>query len=350
MTAFILLYCYLFIVWALSSNIKDYTSKRRFQAVASGLGLLFLLGLHSPTLGVDVAASYVPAFEHVRSDFTMSTDPTMYNFEWGFVDYMVLIHRFTSDVQVYLFITAVVILAPIVHFIYKYSENVMLSVVIYASWFAYYFSFSGIRQSIAISVCVVATHFLFKRKLLPFVLIVFMASRIHTSAMLYILAYPLYVYRLSNKKMMLWGIACIAVLILFQDTMQFVAMILFGSDNKYADRFSSVEFGGYTMAIVYFVLGLYQLYLDKRNSNFYIPFIFFLAVIQTTGIYSQTIPRLAYYFAPLFALSFPQALANKPRATRLANQALLVVMFVSFFFLQAGSGYLNVVPFKFFWE
>ena len=352
MTAFVSLYCYLFIIWMISQNIKDIKERRTFQSVASALGLLFLLGFHSPALGCDVAGSYIPAFERMGTQFVTSIDDSIYGFELGYMNYMALIHHFTDDAQVFLFITALIILIPIIVLIYKYSKNVMLSILIYTSWYLYYFSFSGLRQAMAIGICAIATNFLFKRKLLPFVAIVYLASLFHTSALLFLLVYPMYVYRykISNKKLFILGILAICILVFFQGSMRFVAMILFGSESRYVESLENSEFGGVTIALIYLAFALFQMFVDKKNSNPYLPILFFLAAIQMTGMYSQTIPRLTYYFIPIFSLSFPQALNAINKNMRFMYQSALLILFVSFFIMQASSHYLDVTPFKFFWE
>lgn len=168
MTAFIILYCYLFLAWCFSRNIKDNNKRKEIQCIFSACGLIFLLGLHSPTLGCDVAGAYVPAFERVGTKPIISTDDSIFGFELGYMNYMVLIRQITDDPQWFLFVSSLIIVIPIVFLFYKYSENVMFSIIIYTSWYLYYFAFSGLRQSIAISICALATIFIFKRKLLFF--------------------------------------------------------------------------------------------------------------------------------------------------------------------------------------
>lgn len=350
MGAFIFLYVYIFFVWFFFDNIKNVTKRKRFQCVASAFGLIFLLGFHSPTLGCDVAGSYAPAFERMGPFFITSADESIFGFELGYMNYMALIHNITDDIQIFLFITSLIIVIPIIFLIYKYSKDVMFSILIYISWYLYYFSFSGIRQAMAISICSVATFFIFKRKLLPFVAIVYLASLFHTSALLFLLAYPLYTYRISNKKLFVFGAIAVCILVLFQNSMQLVAMILFGADSRYVESLSNSEFAGFTIAIVYFAFALFQMSLDKKNHNPYLSILILLGIIQTTGIYSQTIPRLAYYFIPIFSLSFPEALSISNKSTKQVSQIVIILLFVSFFMMQASGHYLNVTPFKFFWE
>ena len=180
--------------------------------------------------------------------------------------------------------------------------------------------------------------------------IVIAASFIHTSALFFIFAYFLYNdYNLSNNKTLMIGIILILILILFKNSMIFIANLLFGAENRYSEQLQNSEFAGITIAAVYFAFTLFQMYFSK-NDNRYITIVMFLTIIQATGMYSQTIPRLAYYFIPLFSLSFPHVLNNIQKPKRQIFQFLIIIIFLSFFFMQASSHYLSVTPFKFFWE
>ena len=350
MTAFIILYCYLFLVWCFSRNIKDNDKRKEIQCIFSACGLIFLLGLHSPTLGCDVAGAYVPAFERVGTKPIISTDDSIFGFELGYMNYMVLIRQITDDPQWFLFISSLIIVIPIVILFYKYSENVMFSIIIYTSWYLYYFAFSGLRQSIAISICALATIFIFKRKLLFFLIIVYIASRFHTSALFFIFTYPLYNYKVSNRTILIVGLLLLAVLIAAQNVMSVVADLILGADSRYSSQLENSTFAGFTMAIVYFAFAVFQMAISSRGNNKYIVIIMLLTIIQSTGIYSQTIPRLAYYFIPMFAMSFPTALNELKFSVRIKAQTILIVIFISFFMMQANGHYLDVTPFKFFWE
>lgn len=350
MTAFIILYIYLFFIWCATNKIKERKLKRRVQCVASACGLIFLLGFHSPTLGCDVAGAYVPAFERVGTKFITSTDDSIFGFELGYMNYMVLIHRITDDPQWFLFISSLLIVIPIIYLLYKYSENVMFSIIIYTSWYLYYFAFSGIRQSIAISICAIATVFIFQKKLLPFLAFVYIASKFHTSALFFVLTYPLYNYKISNKKILIIGIFLLIVLIAAQNVMSIVADLIFGVDSRYSTQLDNSTFAGFTMALVYFIFTIFQMYVTPIKQNNFIPILMLLTIIQSTGIYSQTIPRLAYYFVPMFSMSFPIALKTLKKPLQLNMQVLFIVLFISFFMMQANGHYLDVTPFKFFWE
>ena len=348
MAPFILLYLYLFLIWFMTRTITKEKKRKQYQTVLSFLGLLFLLGFHDPSIGTDMGA-YIPAFQSREPRFSLNPD-IVYGFEPGFVNYLSLIKYFTNNEQAFLFISAIVILFPVLWLIKSYSKNTMFSIIIYTSWYLYYFSFSGLRQAIAVSICVLATLCLLKKKLIPYIVIVVLASSIHTSALFFIIAYPLYWLKMPTRIQLLVFIVLLLVLLFFKDIIVTVANLVFGADNRYSGHIQSSSFGGYTIAIVYLCFGVFQIYHNKQHSNPYIPFLLLITILQFTGVYSQTIPRIAYYFLPIFALSFPEALSNINNKNRPMYTCAFVMLFVTFFFMQASSHYLEVTPFKFFWE
>lgn len=347
MEPFILLYTYFFCVWFLTLKISNEKAKKKAQVLYSFIGLLFLLGFKDPFLGSDMA-SYIPAFDNREASFSLEPD-YVYGFEIGFLNYMSLVKMISSDNQVFILISALVILIPIAILIYKYSKNPMISIFIYTSWYLYYFSFSGLRQAIAVSICVIATLFMLRKRLIPFILTTVLASTIHTSALVFLFAYPLYWLKISTKVKLFAFFGMLLVLLMFKDIISLVADIVF-RDNHYSGHINTATTGGVTIAIVYMFFALFQIFYNKNGTNPYISILLLISTIQFTGGYSQTIPRIAYYFLPLFALSFPEALSAINDKTRSIYTAVLIVLFISFFFLQASSHYLEVVPFRFFWE
>lgn len=347
MEPFIILYIYLFCIWLFTSNVKKEKEKKKLQVSLSFIGLLFLLGFKAPFVGSDME-TYIPAFQGSEPKFSLEPD-FVYGFEVGFLYYMSLIKMITSDVQIYIFISALVILLPISVLIYRYSKNPMLSILIYTSWYLYYFSFSGLRQALAISICALATLFIFKKKIIPFVALVVGASTIHTSALVFIFAFPLYWLKFSSKIKLGVCFIILIILFLFKDIIMLVADFIF-RDDRYTGHIQTTSVGGITIAVVYMIFALFQVYYDKKGTNSYISILLLISIIQFTGGYSQTIPRVGYYFLPLFALSFPEALSAIKAKTRSIYSWAFVVWFTTFFFLQASSRYLEVVPYKFFWN
>ena len=76
-------------------------------------------------------------------------------------------------------------------FIFKYSKIVWLSVFLFFTNGFFTFALSGIRQSIAIIILLVSYDYLRVNKFVKFLFIVVLASLFHSSAILFLFAYPI---------------------------------------------------------------------------------------------------------------------------------------------------------------
>lgn len=95
--------------------------------------------------------------------------------------------------------------------IWKYSVDPLLSLLVFFS-----ILFSGIyfvRQDVATALTFFSFFYIQKRRFIPFILTVILASFLHISALIFLLAYPLYNIYIPGKKIILYLIiACIGSL------------------------------------------------------------------------------------------------------------------------------------------
>lgn len=152
-------------------------SEKFFYCMAS-IQLFLLVALRNNSVGTDTYR-YCEYFEGIRF--------LGYTKEFGYSFLMKGISFFSSDYRVFLFITAALSIIPICIFIYKMSSNVFISLLIYIAFF-YNFSFSGIRQSIALSFLAGAVTVYYNKPKLSFILI-FIATSFHYSSMVFLCIY-----------------------------------------------------------------------------------------------------------------------------------------------------------------
>lgn len=177
-----------------------------------------------------------------------------------------------------------------------------------------------------------------------------LASLFHFSALIFLALYPL--SKLSfNKRVGLWSLAVIVLAIPFlRLIIQFITQVILGGL-----RSGDTDKGGaYTLFIAYIIIYLFTLSLkeDSRYNNF-LKILMLLAVAgQSLGVIStEHLTRIAFYFSVFFILSIPQILDKyiEKRLSRVSILLLSLLLF-AFFWYVSKDGYLNVVPYSFFWE
>lgn len=124
-----------------------------------------------------------------------------------------LIASFTDNPEIMYAIFAALILVPVAFAIKKYSDNVWLSVTVYLCLTFFYTSLSFIRQSLAVSVIILAYGFMKERKIVPVLILGVVAILIHYTSAVFIVFYLLTLIKPTKKYLIIYGSISIGALI-----------------------------------------------------------------------------------------------------------------------------------------
>lgn len=103
--------------------------------------------------------------------------------------YQALLHQFSSDPQLLIFVTALITNALIVFTLVKYSRMIELSLFIYIAAGMFMVSMNGIRQFMAAAIIFAATKYILNGKFIKFLIVVILASFIHSTSLIFIPTY-----------------------------------------------------------------------------------------------------------------------------------------------------------------
>ncbi|MCD7818690.1 MAG: EpsG family protein [Lachnospiraceae bacterium] len=132
--------------------------------------------------------------------------------------------------KAYFMIVAFIQMACLVYIFRKYSSNYWLSMFIfvasteYMSWFH-----NGLRQFLAIALIFAATGLLLKKKYIPLILIIIVASTFHQSALIMIPIVFIVQGKAWNKKSILAILACIVALFYVEQFTDVLDTVLSGT-------------------------------------------------------------------------------------------------------------------------
>ncbi len=132
-----------------------------------------------------------------------------------------LIHIFISkDYKVCFFIIAAFQAFALIKLYRRYSPDYMIAILVfvacgdYVSWMH-----NGIRQFIAVSICLLATSWMLEHKYIPSIITIFIASRFHGTALLMIPIFLICVGKPWNRKTILFiALALISIVFIAQFT------------------------------------------------------------------------------------------------------------------------------------
>ena len=187
---------------------------------------MYLISIFRYGLGNDYY-SYIYIFRNIQD----ASGLAIFNlgYEPAFTVITKLISLFTSNVNVLYAIYALLILVPTAYAIFRYSENIWMSTMMFISLTFFYCSLSFIRQSIAFAVILCAYKYMKERNHFKVLLFIFIACLFHSTVIVMIPIYliaafvkptkitvPIYGVITALVYFLSWPILRLAVLILPQ--------------------------------------------------------------------------------------------------------------------------------------
>ncbi len=312
--------------YTLFSDYSEYSQKKFL--IFSGVIIILLFSIRNAEieLGSDLNnyyRLYCRAIESTSLTVFLDTNP----FEKGYLVLNWLLSRIIKWPQFILFFQSAFCISVTLRFIYKYSQNLLISVLGFMSLGLMQFYLTGFRQSIAIAICLIALEFAEKRKIVKFILLVTLATSIHQTSIIFAIVYILMKIPVTKFSVI---IELFAVLILAQIVPN---LIVIGNDifeKEYAGIFTGNSMGGLiNLFISAVVLGLMylRLYLNKgknasiknkilcrkgpKINKYYINYKLMPLLILGTGFYAMryqalVLERISLYFTPTLFILLPQ--------------------------------------------
>ena len=211
--------------------------------------------------------------------------------------------------------------------------------------------FSGLRQSIAIGITSLSMVYIKKKSLVKFVLLVLLAYTFHSSAIVFLAAYPLYHIKTSGKWDMI-SIISIPLVYLLRVPLFSILSRLFKDDAKTADT------GAFTLFAIFSLIYIALVFLNKKPNRpgGYINIFYLACLCQTfAGVY-YTAMRVGYYFMIALAVGLPEVLQDmkserdEDKTYKLAYGVVMALFIIYGLYMMKTSNWAMTYPYKFFWS
>lgn len=334
---------------------------KKIYMILAALTLILIAGLRSTKVGADtVMYQRIFGWAAAGSSFKQEyfswhrggTEPLFYFFTY----YLSKIVDFNG----YLTIVATISIAPVMYVIYKYSKNVYFSLLLYIGFGYFAFAMNGIRQAIAIGICMLAFDAAIEKKSKKFIILVLTAVLFHKTALLFVPVY--WLANIKNSENFKYIIATSLVAVFALRTALYKFINLFARQSF---ELASDDQGGYRMFLVMlFTLFVgwyyYSRFMKKgdvkrigqQNS---LSWLLLLMLSVATLMWpianlNAELNRMYYYYHIFVFLYLPNLVKSLNRKERW----LLVIVFtaISCYYLQSYiiGGELNYSPYVPFWK
>ena len=347
-----------FFLKMLMGDIENDKELKKWFLISCGLIIICVIGFRHESVGTRDTSVYCDVYFRAtktsslrkffqtlsitRSNFLVS-ESLFYLFIW-------ISARIFSSTQFLIFSTTAFVTISAMRFIYKHSQNVMLSVVMYISLGLMTFNANGMRQAVAMSVCLFAYDFVQKKRLVPFSLVVILATQFHKSAFFFFIVYVISYFKLNWKTGIFFAVASVLFLLL-ADRLAGLFDSFTGKDYAEGEPF---ETGGYITLIIYILTIIFALVAGKgegREDTLVLTLL--LAVVGAVlyvGRYIsvQIYERMNYYFFYSLLLLLPQSLTATGKGERTMLVTIIYVLCILLFaYRLSGSLFEN---FEFCWR
>ncbi len=348
-TMFTLLVMRYFMVGAGKNNPER--ADKVYLFIASGI-LAAITGLRGKYVGTDTLG-YMNNFLRMDSySWKYALSDRSGRFEWGYKLLTKLIGVITDNENVFLFIVAAIFAICLGIYINKNSKNRFLSILLYYTVSGFSFQLSGVRQSLAMGICLLSFEYIKQRKLFKFLVLAFIASLFHKSALALIPMYFVAYLKINLINFVLLSIAGIFACIYSTPLTHLVNTIL-----GYEKQMIGFESGAIFVVIMYVITimasYIYTNWLEKqdKHNTFFFNMTFVSLIIYILRYFIQIAERISYYYQFSFIILLPNLVESiEDDKTRHFIKTAVVILACALYGYRCIRGSNSTHHYYFFWQ
>jgi len=345
---------YAVITFLYKKPIGESDSMRHKYLIICGVIIFMMLACRDHTVGSSDATWYfnnwvylsqVPAneFWDVSSRFDM---------ERGYLFSVWLLSHIFNNPQFLFILYGLLVAVSIIRFLYLNCENVVLGVVMFNCLGLWGFMAQGIRQGIAMCICLFALEYCKQRKFIKFILHIALAMLFHASAIAFIVVYFLPRLKMDVKGYFVVGIGAFICALCLDDLFGLFNLVM---NDAYTTNDIYSTSGGFVSTLIYCLIIFATLltYGRKKDNEldermfFYMLCCGFLLFVMRYSV-NTIAQRVAYYYMfsqiPMLSMVL-QKFNNRDRAI-----STIIVVCLCLGITIYKASYSVLVPYVLFWQ
>lgn len=319
---------------------------KKWNFIIALLPVFVLIAFKSESIGADTN-NYLEAFSDFRDiNYGEEGEKVL---EFGFQYLLIILRRITHNPQSLLITLGILTFISLYRFIKQTASNWCLALYFFICLGFFQFVMSGIRQSMAIEIMLLAYPLIKKKKLFPYMLMVVVASLFHRSA---IVCAPLYFIAnmTVNRRNTTMMIVVMTILFFFSDTI----LLTTADVMNYVYGIERTDNGHVFLLIVllitYFAYKNKEIILSSQsetknlfNANYVSVLLWIIRMV------SRTVERVSLYFMPYTYVLLEQSISSQPKSRR-GSYILFVLVAATALFLHRMIYQIDLNNYLFFWQ
>lgn len=320
------IYTALIIILSLFSLVK----KNKAMFILSYVSLLIIGGFRALSVGTDTL-NYYELYKYGDNIFDY-----VKGYEFLFTYLIYSCWKYVDNYQVFIILTMLLSLSPIFWVAKKESKNPILTILLYVLLYFWFFSFNAIRQSIAMSFCLMGIVSLMKNKNIEFFLLLLLGVFFHSSSIVVVVFY--FIRNINVDRSLLMFIVIFSFIIGLLPISSYIERLL-PSGLIYINYFQEVK--AETFSLTRLLLTFFCCYIiyKCKSENLLLKSFVLGVMLMNVLAFSPVVARIAQYFLISQILLIPNIpLLNDTKKNRIIIKGIsLAYAYVSFFYLLSNN-------------
>lgn len=316
-----------FLMLYLYSRISCYTVKyRNFFLYLAAFPMFLIIAIRGESIGADTGV-YARHFVAVLNT-SLETAIEDSRMEVGYITFVKYLGYITTNPKIYQVVCACIYYICMMSFVKQLKGNDgFFFFFFFCTLGLFMFMFTGVRQCIAISICLFTYKYLICRKYLICLLFLGVAFTFHKSSFLFLLALLIWSRRINFSNLFLY-----TLVLYFASYFLFQAQMFLNDQLDYNYQIEETGSGQIflTVVLIFTVLSWYVLQINKPNTIYekglfninYITLIFWFLRLQT-----RVAERPSYYFLAFSCALYAYSMNNLPYGVNRILIRSIVVLF-----------------------
>lgn len=291
-------------------------NKTKLYVVLCFAVLTIIAGARATTVGVDTP-QFCWAYTAIGSTSWGSLRST-FRFEWGFLILCKLLNYISSDPQLLIAVSSVIINVPIGIFIYRNSTKPGLSIFLYLGLTLYTQNMNIMRNAMAVAFVLLAFEALKERRNVLFFALIALATGFHQTAPFLLILWPLWRLGFNRKTLLVYCVLCVVLFVFATPASDLLATLL-GRDKIYNESFTGSNYFGalFKVLLALFITGVIFNYMrvgQKQGvaltqvDRFYCHMLMLWIVFASLGMQIEIFARIGVYFSIFAVVGVTRAL------------------------------------------
>lgn len=359
-------YYYLLIIsLLLTAFVMHGNSYRNKQYVIVACLLIYVIyGLRNTYwIGVDSRYSYVRAYNTLAA---MSWDEfwnsnNQYNNAYYILNK--LVQELGGDYQLFVSLEALFVTVCFGRLIYQYSPSPIQSICYHLGLLFFVFHFSALKQSFAMGFLMLAFDQIVKRKPIPFVLLVLIASQFHYPSLVFLPSYFITMVKPGKSFLILLAVV-LALTYVFRNQLLNLMLDAYKGGEEEEATMEGITFFRTKSIIMLGIVAAAMIFRrpspDDPVYGYLLEFMGIAVVFQTFCGYSNVFERLADYYFQFSVVFIPMVFDRSKRDQALLNWRFMDIVYTLAPILFSAYGIYrclitfygdyHFVPYRFFFQ